>query len=153
MYTSSGVSGKRSCLFPFLPAFIGAAATLAGSFLSAFIFTCGMKYMDGPAGGQKESLPMMMLFACVPPMLTALVWSSLHRKKAWFTYSMAEWPAALGVICYFILAAVVGFAMRVVQWNDNYVHLDGVAAGALAAAAFVAIGLGLYYLMRGPRIE
>ncbi|HEY9755104.1 MAG TPA: hypothetical protein V6C97_08085 [Oculatellaceae cyanobacterium] len=144
---------KRSFLLPTLPAFVTAAGTFTGSLLAAFIFACGMRYMDGAAGAQSEGLPMVALFSLVPLWLTATVWFDLSRTKPRYYYARAKWPVPLCAIGYFALAAVAGFAMKVVQWGDDFVHLNGIAFGALGAAAVVAVGLGLYYLMRGSETK
>jgi hypothetical protein len=139
--------GRHSGLVRVAAVYFTAAAVLIGCFVAAFIFTCGMKSMDGPGGAQNEAMPMMALFAIVPLMLTGFTWSALRRKvREYYHGPTYAFPA--GAIGYFIVAAVAGFAMGEVQWGPDFIHLASVSIGALGAAAAVALGCGLHLLAR-----
>ncbi|MDR3612824.1 MAG: hypothetical protein P4L53_04605 [Candidatus Obscuribacterales bacterium] len=137
-------SGSLARRLQILSAAALSLSVFIGSVSAAFIFICGMKFMDGAQGAQNEG-PLMIILPLLAPYLAWFLWKSLRPSRDRFGYSESfgmKYGSVAGVVAYLGAATIVGTCMSAVNWGNELIQLKAWSLVAAFAAVLVA-GLGV----------
>lgn len=121
----------------------------AGMIVASFIYTCGMKFMDGPQGGSSEA-PLMMVFMLLSVYCPfTVVWGLLREG---YDFSPGFYLAGIFPLAFILLAAVAGWSMEVVQWGSSSIQLVDISNWSAILAACLSLLLAGHACLQ-KRIE
>lgn len=140
---------RKTSIASNLVAALTALSACAGMLMAAFIFICGMKYMDG--GGNNMQGPLIIMLPLIGLYFSSMLWSQLRKDKL-SQFVDPLWVGA-GSVAYICASVWAGLSMGMADVGTSIINLTPVSLWAAATAGITAVLLATHYVFWGRNSE